>query len=424
MKKIIIIIVITASALSTQGIFSGEKFESLLKQYEKKDYFKFAGNYNNNDLNEWEKIFINSLILNLKAKNTESNSLIAELLSKYKDSITDSLKVQMYETRMKNSVNMFDYKDALFCSNEIIKNYITLLDSDEAKDMKNSQVIWEAAANVMGETIDITGDSRIKIKHDMAGLINIPVKCGGIEEDFIFDTGANFSVVNDTYAEKMHLIMLPGKVQVGSVTGKMNDSRLAYAELVEIGSMRIKNVLFLVLPDDALSFAGGLYVINGIIGLPVIKEMKEIHIMEKEIFIPKQKTSAAFSNLLIDGFIPVIEVIEGSDSLAFTFDTGAKKTLLYSSYYEKNKAEIDKKYEPENIEFGGAGGTIKVKGFKLESNTFKIGTSSLKLEDVSLIAENIKDHDKSFFGNLGQDYMGEFSQMILNFEDMYVDFKK
>lgn len=424
MKNIIIIMAIAASAFSTTGIFSGEKFGSLLKLYEKKDYFKFADNINNSELSEWESMYINALILNLQSKNIESNQLILQLTDKFMDSIPDTLKVQLYETRMKNSVNMFDYKDALYCTNFVIDNYMNLLDSNEADDMKNSRVIWKAASDIQAETIEITGDSKIKIKKDMAGLINIPVKCGGVEEDFIFDTGANFSVVNDTYAKKMKLIMLPGKIKVGSVTGTMNDSRLAYAELIEIGNMKCRNVLFLVLPDDALSFAGGLYVINGILGLPVIKEMKEIHIMEKEIFIPKQKTSVAFSNLLIDGFIPVIEVVEGSDSLAFTFDTGARKTLLYSSYYEKYKTAIDKKYEPEDIEFGGAGGTIKVKGFKLESNNFKIGTSSLKLEDVSLIAENIKDHDKSFFGNLGQDYMGEFSQMILNFEDMYVDFKK
>lgn len=416
--------VLSASVLGTSSLLSGEKFETLLKLYEKKDYFKFADNYNNGDLNNWEAMYINALILNLRSKYIQSNQLILELTGKYNDLVTDSLKVQLYETRMKNSVNIFDYKDALYCTDVIIDNYIGLLDSNESDDMKNSRIIWKAASEIQAETIEISGDSRLKIKKDMAGLINIPVKCGGVEEDFIFDTGANFSVVNDTYAKKMKLTMLPGNIKVGSVTGTMNDSKLAYAELIEIGNMKCRNVIFLVLPDDALSFAGGLYVINGIIGLPVIKEMKEIHIMEKEIFIPKQRSTTGFTNLLIDGFIPVIEVVEGSDSLAFTFDTGARKTILYSSYYQKYKAAIDKKYQPEDIEFSGAGGAIKVKGYKLESNNFKIGTSSLKLEDLSLVAENIKDHDKSFFGNLGQDYMGEFSQMILNFEDMYVDFKK
>ena len=410
--------------LITGSIISGDKFNSLINLNENKDYFKLIENYDNSELSEWEKLYINALILNLKSKNKESNNLISELLINTPDSFHDSLKMQLYETRMKNSVNMFNYKDALLCTEEIINNYSSLLDSNENDDMKNSLTIWQAAKELQEQSVEITGDSKIKVSRDMAGLINIPVKCGGVDEDFIFDTGANFSVVNDTYAKKMKLLMLPGKIQVGSVTGTMITSQLAYAPLLEIGSMKFKNILFLVMPDESLSFAGGLYVINGIIGLPVIKEMKEIHIKEKEIFVPKQKTTNTLGNLLIDGFITVIEVVDGNDSLAFTFDTGAKRTMLYSSYYTRNKAEIDKNYKMEEIEFGGAGGTVKVKGFKLDNKLFRVGSSKLKLEDINLIAENIKDHDKSFFGNLGQDYMNEFGEMILNFEDMYVDFKK
>jgi predicted aspartyl protease len=410
--------------LVTGSLFSGDKFESLLKLNENKDYFKLIRNYDNPELGEWEKLYINALILNLKSRCKESNEMIIGLMDKFGSSIEDSLKMQLLEIRMKNSVNMFNYKDAMYCTETIINNYSKLLDSTEADDMRNSLVIWKAAENLKEQGVEITGDSKLNYKRDMAGLINIPVKCGTAEENFVFDTGANFSVVNQTYAKKLKLVMLKGKIQVGSITGAKIESELAYAELLEIGSMKFRNVLFLVMPDESLSFAGGLYVINGIIGLPVIKEMKELHIRESEIFVPKLKTKSTLENLLIDGFTTVIEVIDGNDSLAFTFDTGGKKTLLYSSYYKRYKTEIDKKYTSEEIEFGGAGGTIKVKGFKLENKLFRIGSSKLKIDEISLLAENIKDHDKSFFGNLGQDYMSEFSEMILNFEDMYVDFKK
>jgi predicted aspartyl protease len=429
MKLTIILMVVLAGNIFSENAFSakqsaGEGFNSMLMLHENKDLFRFAQNYDSPGLSEWEKLYINALILNLRHKNAESNNVINQLIEKHSDSILDSLKLLLYETRIKNSVNLFDYKDALFCSEYVLQNYASLLDSAEDVDTRNSMVIWKAAENIQKQGVEFSGDSKIPFKKDLAGLINIPVKCGGVNADFIFDTGANFSVVNETYAKKMKLKMLEGKIEVGSVTGKKIKSRLAYAELLEIGSVKLSNVLFLVMPDESLSFAGGLYVINGIIGLPVIKEMKEIHIRSEEIFIPKQKTPGTLANMLIDGFIPSIEVIEGSDSLAFTFDTGAKATMLYSSYYQRNKAKIESKYEAEEIEFGGAGGTVKVKGFRIEDLLLKIGNSKLKLSDVRVIAENIKDHDKGYFGNLGQDYMGEFSEMILNFEDMYVDFKK
>lgn len=429
MKLTIILMVVLAGNILMENTFSakystGGEFNSILMLHENKDLFRFVENYDNPVLGEWEKLYINALILNLRHQNAESNNVINQLIEKHSDSILDSLKLLLYETRIKNSVNLFDYKDALFCSEYVMQNYASLLDSAEDVDTRNSMVIWKAAENIQKQGVEFTGDSKIPFKKDMAGLINIPVKCAGEVEDFIFDTGANFSVVNETYAKKMKLKMLEGKIEVGSVTGKKIKSRLAYAESLEIGSVKLSNVLFLVMPDESLSFAGGLYVINGIIGLPVIKEMKEIHIRSDEIFIPKQKTAGTLANMLIDGFIPTIEVIEGTDSLAFTFDTGAKATMLYSSYYLRNKAKIESKYEAEEIEFGGAGGTIKVKGFRLEDLLLKIGNSKLKLSNVRVIAENIKDHDKGYFGNLGQDYMSEFGEMILNFEDMYVDFRK
>lgn len=419
MKTAIIILTLFISEISAKT-----DFESLLELHDNKDYFKFIKSAENAALKIWQDKFIKSLKLNLQNKNAASNQLINEVLTEHSEELTDSLKMLMYETRIKNSVNLFDYKDAVYSSEQIIDRYSSLLDSNELTETKNSLIIWRAAEKLAVQSIEFTGDSKITVSKDMAGLINVPVKCGEHTEDFIFDTGANFSVVSSSYAKKLKMIMLDGEILIGSVTGKKIRSRLAYAELIEIGNMKIRNVLFLVMPDESLSFAGGLYVINGIIGLPVIKEMNELHIRKDELFIPAKQTKLALNNLLIDGFVPVIEVVNNNDSLAFTFDTGAKTTMLYSSYYQLNKKVIDSKYEPEEIEFGGAGGTIKVKGFKLNDLIFRIGTSRFRLDKVNLVSERIKDHDKSFFGNLGQDYMSEFSDMILNFKDMYVEFKK
>lgn len=419
MKTLFLVMTLVATNICSQT-----GFNDLLILNENKDFFRLVKYSEKTELSEWQNKFIKSLVFNLQSKNAESNLLINDLLTLHASEIHDSLKMLLYETRMKNSVHLYEYKDAAFCSEYIIQNYSSLIDSSEMDDIKNSLIIWKAAGDLGAQITEISGDSKITIKKDLAGLINIPVKCNGHTEDFIFDTGANFSVVSESYAKKLKMIMIGGGFEVGSVTGKKITSRLAYAELLEIGNIKISNVLFLVMPDESLSFAGGLYVINGIIGLPVIQEMKELHIRKSEIFIPAKRNPAISSNLLVDGFIPVIEVINNNDSLAFTFDTGAKTTLLYSSYYRLNKSVIDKKYEPEEIEFGGAGGTIKVKGFVLNDLIFRIGTSRLNLDKVKLVSESIKDHDKSFYGNLGQDYMGEFSEMVLNFEHMYVDFKK
>lgn len=203
-------------------IFSQDDFESLLKLHQNKDLFSFISisEKNNLNLNDWQKKYVQALSLNLKNKNNESNELIKEILSDNSAITADSLKKMLYEVRLKNSVHLSDYSDAFYCSVFITDNFRSLLDSNELFDLENSQKIWKAAQLPDKQKALITGDSKIPISRDLAGLVNISVSCGGEDEDFIFDTGANFSVVNRSTAVKMKLKILEGTIEVGAITGK------------------------------------------------------------------------------------------------------------------------------------------------------------------------------------------------------------
>ncbi len=174
-----------------------------------------------------------------------------------------------------------------------------------------------------------------------------------------------------------------------------------------------------------------MYVINGIIGFPVIKEMKEIHLSDGEMFIPAKPGNSVYSNLAFDGFLPVLETYVStnfilSDTLIFSFDTGAKSTMLYHTYYDKYRSMIDGNYKPADIKFGGAGGEETIKGFKINEMNFRISEGSTTLKNVSLLSEKIRDKesDKYLSGNLGGDFFNSFKTMIINFEDMFVQFEK
>lgn len=406
------------------GVNASGDFEQVLDLYENKEFYRFERSTSSFKGEEWQNLYLSALLYGLKGKFKHSNTAIDSLLTSGRTLLADSLEKTLLEIKITNSVNLCDYKTAAKTSELLLKDFSGIMEKKEKDDVVNSLKIWDAASLLPVETATIEKDVKIPAERDLAGLLNVPVKINGITEDFVFDTGANFSVITKTYARKMKVKMLKGNIEVGAITGKKVISELAYAELLMIGGIEFHNVLFLVLPDDALSFAGGMYVINGIIGLPVIKAMKELHIRDNEIFVPSVPVAKDLNNLLIDGFISVIEVVIGNDSLAFTFDTGAKTTHMNRSYYLAHKEEIEKKYEPEEIELGGAGGTVKIKGFRIDEINFSVGSSGAQIKDIRLLAENIKDKEDLYYGNLGQDYMSQFSEMILNFESMYIDFRK
>jgi predicted aspartyl protease len=424
MNKIILKIILFMLSMSVSVSAQVNSFNELYKLYDDKDYFRFINNLYHSEINGWERTVLNSFALSISNKNKQSNDSIETLLGSYKENIKDSLKLGLYETMVQNSLVMHEYSKALKYAEIIMKDYKSLLDSNDIEEYENVSLILNAAKDLGIQTAAIKGDSRIKIRRDMAGMTNIPLKINGNEEEFIFDTGANISTIKKSLAKKLKLIFLKGNIKVGSMTGIKVDSELAYAESLEIGNITYKNVLFLVVPDDVLTFAGGLYSIDGIIGYPVFREMREIQLSDNELFIPQNPAPKQGQNLVMNGFNPVVNAVINNDSLAFTFDTGARTTVLYYKYYEKYKKEIDKKYEMEDVEIGGAGGSVTVKGFKLDNISVNIAGSKARIEDIKLISENVKNTDKYFYGNLGQDYFKQFNVLIINLESMYVEFRK
>lgn len=426
MARTIIYIFLFMNSINLFAQQNTAAFIDLYTQYDNKDYFRFINNTQNSAslMTDAEKDVLQSLISAISNRQEESNRLITSILSRSDIELRDTIKLELYETMLQNSFVIYDYPAGLKYAQIILNEYKHILDSNDTEEYKNILDILNAARDLGRQSAVIKGDTKIKINKDMAGLANIPLKINGYEEEFIFDTGANISTIRKSMADKLKLVYLKGNIKVGTMTGLKVDSELAYAQLLEIGNITYNNVLFLVLPDDALSFAGGLYNIDGIIGYPVFREMKEIHLTEDELFVPAVTSPKQEQNLVMDGFNPVVNAVVSKDTLTFTFDTGARSTILYVKYYEKFKAAIDKKYEQEEVEFSGAGGSTKVKGFELDAINISVAGSKAKIEDVTLLAVNVKDTDKYYYGNLGQDYFKQFKTLIINLESMYAAFIK
>ncbi len=402
-----------------------DAFDNLNSLYNKKQFFKIKNilKNDNNDLNKMQSEYFNSLVLCVFNKPSESNSYIDELFNEYPEELSDSMKLNLLNSKLLNCINLYQYKEALNVTEKLLAEYKSLIKQDETDELINSALIWKAAADMSPQTITKEGDTRLDIRKDLAGLTNIKVNINNIDEEFIFDTGANFSTVSNSIAEKLGMKFLQGNVEVGTSTGLKVNAGLASADSLRIGNMIFTNVLFLVLPDEDLSFADGAYVINGIVGFPVIEDMKQITLSDKEIFIPAESDRSSYNNLSMNGLIPIIETVVNTDTLTFSFDTGARTTMLYSLYYEENRSDIENNYQPEDIKFGGAGGEVIMKGFKLNGLNFAIASGSVNLDSISLISEHFTDNDEFIYGNLGNDFIKKFNKMTINFEYMYVDFE-
>jgi hypothetical protein len=125
----------------------------------------------------------------------------------------------------------------------------------------------------------------------------------------------------------------------------------------------------------------------------------------------------------MDELTPVINIPVNKDTLAFTFDTGAQQTDLNQPFYYRYQADIEATGKVYDMQQGGAGGYASQKAWRVPATIFNVGGQSISLANlgVKTISKD-NDKDKYYYGNLGQDVMSKFKELVINFRYMYVDF--
>lgn len=324
--------------------------------------------------------------------------------------------------KIDNHVKLYQYREAHVTAQLLLRKYRDLLSADEQDDARNSDMIWKGLQDVEPQTTTIVSESEIAYRRDLANLINIPVNFSDSTFDFVFDTGANLSVITESYARKTRLHMLNARFKVKAITGLEVDANLGIAKELKIGNIIVRNVVFMVFPDSALSFAHGAYAIKGIIGFPIIEQLQEVHINKNSLIVPQVVTDRNIRNFGVDELLPVISVVYKTDTLALTFDTGADFTFLYEPFYRRYRSLIDSAGKSFVIQVGGAGGVSKTTAYRLPQVPITIAAQPALLKDVAVKTTHSDPKDKLYYGNLGQDVMNQFKEMVINFRYMYVDF--
>lgn len=422
MKKIIritllfwIVFVVNACSKNNLVVF-GEMYDLIGQN----NYFKARELYftNKDALSKPYQSYIEAVLDNAFNKLEASETAITKLL-RTKYSLPDSLLFKLQEVRYDNALKLYHYQEAKITAQTILTNYEKFLDAEQTEDYKNGLLIWTALENTPAQKVEVRTQTNIKMVKDLAGLNTLKLAANNDSLDFIFDTGANLSTTSLSTAKRFNMNIIPVDIQVGTITGEKVLSQLAVCDKLTLGNIDLDQVVFLVLPDEALSFPQINYRIFGILGYPVIEALKEIRLTQDGDFIVASDDSeyTEDSNMAMRGLTPLIFI----DNKQFTFDTGADHTILYHKFYMENKKEIDENYQPEQVSFAGAAGKKDFEGYNI-NYTFDIGGKSVKLENISLLKEKVKESE-TVYGNIGRDVIQQFNTMIINFDKMFIRFE-
>lgn len=425
---LIFIVVSCLGCRHTPSVQTEKMLQSLLDQ---KEYFKLRDRLalDADKISPEKNLYLGANLDNAFNRNEASMEKIHTLLEKYAASTPDSTKANLLQIETDNYFKTFQYAKSAEVFNDLVAHYQHAVDSTTYAGLKNGALFTNALSGVPAQKVNIPVNTTIHWTRDKIGLFEIPLKQGDSTYPCIFDTRANISSITATYAKKLGLKLLNVSYTVnGTATDASIKSSLGVADSLWIGGILLQHVVFQVMPDEML-YIGAPYnfSLKVILGYPAIARLREIHILKNgSMTIPATPTPGNLNNLALDGADPIVACRIGKDTLCFHFDTGAAgPTELYSTYFHKYKAEVLAQGKLDSIHMGGAGGTmVKVGIYKMKNFHLAIGSQSAVLPEVDVHTDSIGNiNGQQFYGSLGQGLIGQFSEMILNFESMYIDFK-
>jgi hypothetical protein len=233
----------------------------------------------------------------------------------------------------------------------------------ERGELTNSRAIFAALKDVNPQTIEFTSEKTLTAKSGKLGLWSLPIEANGKQAEWVLDTNMTFSTVTASEAKRVGLTLLDtGGNGSSDHTGKKLPIRLAVGKDVRIGSAHLQNVVFAVVPDNALDF-GPDGLARGIVGLPAIRALGSIAVSAKGAVLihSESKRLQGDPNLFFDGLTPIVEVHHRGHAMPMTLDSGGTTTYLYSTFRDALTLDERAKLSRENRGFGGVNGSTKVR---------------------------------------------------------------
>jgi predicted aspartyl protease len=316
--------------------------------------------------------------------------------------------VRFREGRYQDAVNAMDAADALGA------------ESDPARALSNAQArsIAVILADAPAMRVSVLAPGELPLRRDRLGLLRAGVEINEVNEEAVIDTGASFSVMSESRAERAGLRFL-GEASAATASQSAVPFKLAVADRLVLADVTYENVVFAVYADEALEFLGGLYSIDAIIGLPVLIDLGRLEFRrdgraEALRYGPSPEAPGGQeANLVLNGLNPLVLVsVVGLDApLVMMLDTGSSGTGLTPLAGEDHPELLQGARE----EIGTAGGI----GGSVAANTQIIPQLELSIAGVDVPLRNVRVAPvarDARHGLIGQDVLSSGIGYVLDFQ--------
>ena len=342
-----------------------------------------------------------------------SNQTIEALLAE--EDLGSQLILRLRYLQLTNHLRLHRYGAALGSANTFLSDIRDDSSSALVADVRGKLPLLQVLANVPPQETEIRGPSKLVLGKTR----RVPLKIQGTKFSFALDTGANFSVIMRSEAQRLGLEIRPTNLVISTSTTRRVVGDVTVAREVEIGKIRYRNVVFLVLPDETLSFSDGEKV-PGLVGFPLVNAMGEVRFRRDNVMeIPDKPQRRPYQNLALHDLDPLVQVRYGKDDLLCRLDTGANRTVFYEPFFRQYQERIESAGHRITAKAGGVGGIQEIPAYRLPKMALTIAAAGVNLRRVEVYTQSIRDLEENYLHcNVGLDAFARFQSYTINFRDM------
>ena len=332
-----------------------------------------------------------------------------------KDDLPPLASLRLQDLLVTAHLRLHRYREALAAARSLLASPARAEDPSIEAEVRGTLPLLEALENIPPQQAVIRRSSRLAL----GATRRVPLEIGDAKRQFSLDTGANFSVIMASEAEALGLNIRPVGVEVATSTGNKVLADIAVVERMSIGKIDYSHVVFLVFPDELLTFPDG-HEIPGLVGFPVVEAMGEVRFRRDHVLeIPSRPPVRKLGNLALDDLDPLVQVRYGRDELVCRLDTGANKTVFYEPFYRRYRERLDSFGKRVTVTTGGVGGFQDLPALQIPRLSMTLAAAGTDLREVDIYTSPIREpEDNYLFCNVGLDALQGFSAYVINFRDM------
>ena len=273
------------------------------------------------------------------------------------------------------------------------------------------------------QTIDINTPIDIPTRSDHLKSITADLTAHNITAPWILDTGANFSVVSESFAHQLGLTLSTGTAHTQGATGAENPLHTAILDTLAIGTATIHNVVLLVLPDANLTIVTGKkksYVIPAILGYPVFQALGIIRFTHDHRFqagptlaLTGDSSPVYPSPIYMEKLNILFSCRTHNLSRLFLFDSGANATTFFLPYYREFPADL--LHQKQGTRNGyGAGGTSTDHVYVFDHVDLELANRIIDLQHIAVFNNPQNTLSDEYEGALGRDLINSLDSLTLD----------